>query len=696
MPEDKKIIKQVSTQRTRAEFKADTFNETDRTIEVTFATETAVRTFDWESYEMVDEVLVCTPEAGDLTRLNSGAPVLDNHNKWGKTNEVVVGVVENARFEGGIGIAKVRFGKSKDDTELMEKVRDKIVTGVSVGYDVKEYQVTRSEGKTPQYRATKWIPTEISFTPVQADVNSRVRSESDGTHDVVINETVTTPTEPTTDAVTDSETDPETESETDPENTTTETPKINNNLNNTEMPENEKPTVPAADAQTTEQTRTAASAERTRVLGIQSKVRTLGLPETLANSLIEEGVSLDVASTRALEAWEKAQPVNPVPTAAQAITDADKKRSAMANALAIRVDPRAAKAMGEENVRAAGDYKGMNFLRFAEESLIDAGVKTRGLTSREIATAALGGKVRGLHHTTDFPLLLLDTVNRTLLAQYNAQPRTFMSWARRASIADFRPISRVRLSEILGDLLPVKEGEEYQYATLSESGETYKLGKFGRIIGITWEAIVNDDLSAFNRIPQSFAVKAAIKQTKIVYDTILSGGFAPMGDGNALFSAAHGNFTGTAANQTAGGTELTETSLDVAYQSFMNQKDAAGDLINVTPKFLIVGPKNATRAMKLTSANYTPNSQMGQPLAQSLGLQVIVDSNITGLTWFLAADPSQIDTVEYAFLDGEEELFIEQREGFNIDGIEVKARMVFAAKAIDWRGLYRNNGAALT
>jgi hypothetical protein len=62
--------------------------------------------------------------------------------------------------------------------------------------------------------------------------------------------------------------------------------------------------------------------------------------------------------------------------------------------------------------------------------------------------------------------------------------------------------------------------------------------------------------------------------------------------------------------------------------------------------------------------------------------------------WFLAADPNMIDTIEYAFLDGEQELFTDQREGFNIDGVEVKARMVFAAKAIDWRGLYRNNGAA--
>jgi len=686
MSDKKKITKQIPTQRTRAEFVADSFNETDRTVEVIFATETAVRTFDWDAYEMVDEILVCMPENGDLTRLNNGAPALDNHNRYGKTADTVVGVVESARFENNAGIAKIRFGNTEDDTKLMEKVRDKIVTGVSVGYNVPEYQVTRSEDKRPQYRATKWEATEISFTPVQADINSRVRNnENEPAHQVVI--------EDVTPEVTTTEETPATEETTEEAEETTEIQTENNNNNkNSTMTEEEK----RAEA---EKTRSAAAkAERERISGIRKHVRALQLPDAFADALIEDETVTDaaIAGQRALEEWEKGNPLNAKPNAGQDNTAADKKRAAMANALAIRVNPSAATAMGEENARAASDYKGMSFLRFAEEALILAGTNTRGMTSREIATAALGGKVRGLHHTTDFPLLLLDTVNRTLLAQYAQQPRTFMVWARRASIADFRPISRVRLSEILGDLLAVKEGEEYKYATLSEAGETYKLGKFGRIIGVTWEAIVNDDLSAFNRIPQSFASKAAIKQTKLVYDTILANGFAAMGDGKALFHADHGNFTGTAANQTAGGTELTEGSLDVAYQLFMQQKDAAGDLINVTPKFLVVGPKNATRAMKLTSANYTPNSQMGQPLAQSLGLQVVVDSNITGLQWFLIADPNQIDTVEYAFLDGEEELFIEQREGFNIDGIEIKARMVFAAKAIDWRGVYRNNGAALT
>lgn len=671
MESDKKTIKKIPTQRTRAKVDVSTFNETNKTIEVTFATETAVRSWGWD-FGSYNEILSLLPEHVDLTRLKSGAPALDNHNTWDETAKVVVGVVEDAWISDGEGRARIRFSNSPKDADLMDKVKDGIVTGVSVGYDVFAYEITRYENDIPTCRAVSWMPSEISFVPVQADINSRTRSEKNLDHDVTLTDITHEP------VVEQLEVSEEIENN-----------EKNNNENNNEMTEEERT------ANENQIRSAAAKAEREKISGIRKHARALGIPDSFADSLIEDETvtNLAIAGERLLQEWEKANPLNPLQNKEQHTTDNEKTRSAMANALAIRVDPNAAKVMGEENVRAAADFKGQSLLRFAEEALIRSGVRTAGLSPREIATTALGGKVRGLHHTTDFPLLLMDTVNRTLLAQYALQARTFLAWTRRASIKDFRPVSRVRLSEILGDLEKVREGEEYKYGTFSESGETYQLAKYGKIIGITWEAIVNDDLSAFDRIPQAFAAKAAQLQSNLVYNTILAGGFAPMGDGVALFSAAHGNFTGTANNQTAGGTALSEASLTTAYQGFLTQKGPDGSFINVTPKFLIVGPKNSFLAMKMTSSNYTPAKQSDIPVGALTGLTVIVEPRITNYEWFLIADPAMIDTVEYAFLDGEEELFIEQREGFNIDGLEVKARTVFAAKAIDWRGMYRNNGA---
>jgi hypothetical protein len=64
--------------------------------------------------------------------------------------------------------------------------------------------------------------------------------------------------------------------------------------------------------------------------------------------------------------------------------------------------------------------------------------------------------------------------------------------------------------------------------------------------------------------------------------------------------------------------------------------------------------------------------------------------------WFLFANPASIDTIEYAYLEGQDGVFIESRTGFDVDGVEIKARLDFGAKAIDWRGIFKNAGVALS
>jgi len=133
-----KTIK-VNKHNVRAKFDLNSFNATDRTIDVTFATETPVKSVDWETIGgHYLEVLSCDPSHVRMERLNSGAPVLDNHDKYGPTRKAVVGVVVSAMFENGQGVAKIRFADTEDDTVLMNKVKDGIITGVSVGFEIIE------------------------------------------------------------------------------------------------------------------------------------------------------------------------------------------------------------------------------------------------------------------------------------------------------------------------------------------------------------------------------------------------------------------------------------------------------------------------------------------------------------------------------------------------------------------------------
>ncbi|EPB2408672.1 phage major capsid protein [Escherichia coli] len=136
-------------------------------FEIAFSSEQPYqrRFWDEQNQEMVvlDEILVHTPEAVDLSRLNNNAPLLFNH-----IFDNHIGVVCNARIDAdNVGRALVKF--SKHGT-LSNDIRNKVIEGtmekISVGYDIKEYRIDYAKG---QLIVTKWEPFEISFVTVPAD-----------------------------------------------------------------------------------------------------------------------------------------------------------------------------------------------------------------------------------------------------------------------------------------------------------------------------------------------------------------------------------------------------------------------------------------------------------------------------------------------------------------------------------------------
>ncbi|HBB0099122.1 TPA: phage major capsid protein [Escherichia coli] len=136
-------------------------------FEIAFSSEQPYQRQFWDeqNQEMVvlDEILVHTPEAVDLSRLNNNAPLLFNHNF-----DNHIGVVCNARIDADkVGRATVKF--SKHGT-LANDIRNKVIEGtmekISVGYDIKEYHIDYAKG---QLIVTKWIPHEISWVSVPAD-----------------------------------------------------------------------------------------------------------------------------------------------------------------------------------------------------------------------------------------------------------------------------------------------------------------------------------------------------------------------------------------------------------------------------------------------------------------------------------------------------------------------------------------------
>ncbi|WP_235433123.1 prohead protease/major capsid protein fusion protein [Pseudomonas frederiksbergensis] len=636
-----------------------------RTVELTWTTGAKGRRWSWDVGSYMEELDV-SEGAVRLDRLNNGAPLLDTHNQYQLS--AVLAVVERAWLEGGEGHALVRFSKRDDADVVFKDVVDGILRNISVGYAVHRYEVVEEEDdKLPTYRAVDWEPLELSLVPIGFDDGAKVRSaktpaEYEGQRFNTIFEVRSA------------------------QSSTVEPAAV--------------PTIQEEDAMTEEEKRAAedklrreaADAERLRSLTIRTMARKVQLDdEVFVEDLIARGVPVADASAALIDKLaerqnkDQSETRNSQPTNVTGGLDLsvlNAKRSAMQNALLHRCD---SNIKLEETGR---EFRGMRLVDMAREFVEMAGGNARGMTPQELARAALGCdrqavRAAGMHSTSDFPLLLGSTVNRTLRDAYTNAPQTWRPLGRQTTVPDFRAVTRAALGDIAA-LEQVKEHGEYKYGTLSEDGAPIKVAKFGKIIAITWETIVNDDLGALTRIPAALGNAAAATESNVVWALLL--GNPNFTDGVPFYHADHGNLA-------ASGGAINTTTLAAARAAMRKQKSKAGEFLNLSPEFLVVGPDKELEAFQFTSSVYVPAKNADINDVRNASLTVIVDARITGNQWYLFSAPGAVDTFEYAYLEGEQGVFTETREGFEVDGMEIKARLVFGAGWIDYRGAYKNPGA---
>lgn len=437
-------------------------------------------------------------------------------------------------------------------------------------------------------------------------------------------------------------------------------------------------------------------AERGRCQGILTACRNARLPQSFADKLIGEGLALVDAQTRIFEEMGKRDLPSNGPRAGagpahQVIVGDDPLvhvRAGIENAVLHRVSP------GWFKLEDIGrQYRGLTLLDTARLYLQARGMRTTGMSKMELAGAALGLDTRGgLHTASDFANLLADVTNKTLRRAYEEAPATFTKIARQSTIPDFKMAKRLQIGEA-PSLLAIDDSGEFTRGTIGEGKEQYQLATYGRVFGISRKALINDDTDAFSRVPMLFGRSARNLESNLVWLQILANG--NMGDGVALFATAHNNLSGTS-------DAISVASIGAGRAAMRKQTGVDGaTLINVNPVFLLVPPSKETLADQFVSTNLLASqSSSVNPFAGRL--QVISEPRLevgvgaqagSAVSWFLAADPSQIDVLEYAYLEGENGPVVESRIGFDVDGLEIKCRHDFAAKAIDFRGLYKNPGA---
>lgn len=666
----------VPTQRRQATVAPSTFNAQSRTVDVVWTTGARVRRYDWWNDRSYEEELVVSADAIDMQRLNAGAPVLNTHSS--NRLEDQIGVVQRAWIDGDVGMATIRLSEREDVAGIVADIQAGVIRNISVGYNVTTYEVTEARNRTDGgtvdlYRAVAWQPAELSFVPIPADAGAGTRSDPAAAHGqgaacVFIHRAAAHHQEPSM---------PQASTE------VGGTPAVDNTAAAAAAPVASAAT--AADASTAAQEAIAGSA---RAADITELCVRHGVAQ-LAAGLIRDGRSVDQARAAVLDELSRRDAAAGGHRNVRVETVRDElqtRRAGIEQAILHRIDTR---TKLDDNGR---QFRGMSLLEIGRDFLEQHGVHTRGMDRMTLAQNMLHFRSPGMLGTSDFSTLFANVANKRLRGAYDENPGTYGIWARRAPNApDFKPIAVAQLSGA-PDLLQVNEHGEFKYGAMTDAGETYAVITYGRIVSLTRQAIINDDLRAFDRLITAFGFASRRLENRLVYSQLTAN--AAMGDGIALFEAnTHKNLA------TGAGSALQFSSLKTARAAMRVQKGLAGEELNLAPNYLIVPAALEQDAYQLTSSNYVPAKQSdvnefrtGGRTALEVVVEPVLDAN-SATAWYLAAANSQVDTVEYCYLDGAEGPVIESEMGFETDGVSWKCRLDFASKPIDWRGLYRAAGA---
>ena len=322
--------------------------------------------------------------------------------------------------------------------------------------------------------------------------------------------------------------------------------------------------------------------------------------------------------------------------------------------------------------------------------------------------------------SAEFPQLTAAVLERRLAAEFAEYPTSVESKFLRAQRMNFNLNNVVSFhgTDYMPELVGV--GGEYTNAQFSESNLQYKLKKWGRKIPLAWELLVNDDLGAFNRLPNILARGARMNRdrylTKVFWGTT--------GALTANIDATNGSQTAVASLPLNAANLATAIAQMAAYTF-------KGDPLLARPKILEVPPALEQTAVELlearnlaviatglksTSAGTIERFSDSNTYIRNLGLEVsvnpwipkVVTSGTVGATcWSLYCDPNDIPAGEMGVLMGEEDpqVFVktgnQQRVGggmdgmnlsFETDSVEYKVRDVFEAVASQHHGRWHSNG----
>lgn len=696
-----------------ASFVPATWSESDRTIDVVWTTGADVERYDWLSDARYIERLSLEPGAVRLDRLNAGASVLDTHGSWSLRSVIGAVVPGSASIEGGQGRAKIRLSANPDHAGVVADIASGVIRHISVGYAVHREDRQRLDTGIEVRTATDWEPHEISFVPVPADAGAQSRGAPRPGATMPRQTPKPAPRSQTRAASLDAlvaAVDAKVSDEMPRETIVAELASaagleasaveqiLAGEVECTdeqlaafagvlEVPveglaateSGEQSADDAARAAPTPAAKRTASQERERATGILTTLRALDLPVERAEELIASDSTLDevrkmLINERAAAAAKTA--VRSQSNVSHGRSHKEQAREGMANAIQHRANPRAVKLTD-----AGRSFVHKRMVDLARECLQAEGVDCASWPAHRVFSYAMRAQ-----STSDFPLILADVTQKSLLAAWPETPPAYEAFCAQASASDLRTRYPTLFSGA-ATLGTVAEGADYPINTLTESRESYAVVKKGQILQITLEALINDDLGAFNRAPRAL-VNAAIRARNAAVFGLINAN-AAMADGTALFHADHNNLVGAGAAPSA-------ATFDDTGKLIRKQTGLKGEKLDLMPAIIVAPAALEHTIEQLFSPNYLPTQASGVLAGYQSGMRRVYSpflDDTSATAFYMFADPAESPVIEYALLSGQEGLSVQEEEGFDNDCKKFKIRDFFGAGVVDHRGAAKNPGA---
>jgi hypothetical protein len=318
---------------------------------------------------------------------------------------------------------------------------------------------------------------------------------------------------------------------------------------------------------------------------------------------------------------------------------------------------------------------------------------------KEVLHAAYGRPLQATAYSeANISNILSNVANKSILAAFNAVESAWRKIAKIGSVSDFKTHTRVRLT---GDLTYEELGEtgEIKHGKIADETTTISAKTYAKMLVLTRNDIINDDLGALDGVRTKIGRGAALKINNVFWTAFL--------DNSSFFTTARGNLLeGTAYALTA--TDPI-AALDAAVKLFLDQTDPDGDPVAIDPALMLVPTALVGSAGDLYQSTEvrtgggstktrvpTTNRYAGQ--FEPIVSRYLGNSSYTGYSataWYLLANPADLPVIEIAFLNGQQAPTVESADAdFNMLGIQFRGYHDFGVSKQEYRAGVKVTGAA--